>query len=81
MILSLCAEKAADNEDFDSVRWLCRQLLATAGGGAAGLEGERAARRLGAEPRLAEPTLRRDLLNLALLHCHAQHIENLVQTR
>jgi hypothetical protein len=63
-------------KDYNEAKRLGKQLVSLSDGPVAS-----AAQQLGSDSNLADLPLRHQLLNVALLHCQPQHIEELLQIR
>lgn len=80
MIVSLCAEKALEMEDYDEANILSKRLLKISSGFSSYVNAT-AVQKLGSNSQIGDANLRFGLLNLALLNCDPQHIENILQSR
>ncbi|XP_077293014.1 NBAS subunit of NRZ tethering complex-like [Arctopsyche grandis] len=80
VIVSLCAIKSIEREDYEEAKKLGKRLISVSEGPSAA-HAAAAAQHLGMDASLADLPLRHQLIDLALLHCDAQHIETLLQIR
>lgn len=80
VIVSLCAIKSIEREDYEEAKKLGKRLISVSEGPSAA-HAAAAAQRLGMDASLTDLPLRHQLIDLALLHCDAQHIETLLQIR